>query len=134
MVVHSDRLEGEMAKVSLTATLEHGEAKLDYLKVAWRNFLNGLPTLGFNVESEYVAEGVEIQLGQFWSGTTAEAAITSGLLEPDANEPPKTLKDVKAGIKALKSGIGGNRVLSQQEMADALGVSRHQIRKALGKR
>src|SRR3990170_6093532 len=87
MVVHSDRLEGEMAKVSLTATLEHGEAKLDYLKVAWRNFLNGLPTLGFNVESEYVAEGVEIQLGQFWSGTTAEAAITSGLLEPDANKP-----------------------------------------------
>ena len=100
-----------MAKVSLTATLEHGEAKLDYLKVAWRNFLNGLPTLGFNVESEYVAEGVEIRLGQFWSGTTAEAAITSGLLEPDANEPPKTLKDVKAGINALKSGIGGNRVL-----------------------
>lgn len=54
MVVHPDGLEGKMAKVSLTATLEHDEAKLDFLKVAWKQFLAGLPTMGFTVESEWV--------------------------------------------------------------------------------
>jgi len=39
---------------------------------------------------------------------------------------------LRAAIRRLKKELGGNKILSQEELAERLGVSRHRIRKVLG--
>lgn len=51
----------------------------------------------------------------------------------DGEAPELTGASLRAAIRRLKKEIGGNRILSQAEMAEKLGVSRYAIRKALGK-
>lgn len=44
---------------------------------------------------------------------------------------PLTLARIKARIKEEKEATGGNKILSQKELADRIGVSRARIRQAL---
>ena len=77
-------------------------------------------------EDRAIVAGIEeLQAEVVTSGT--------GYVVSKALLPPLTGASLRAAIRRLKKEIGGNRILSQAEIAEKLGVSRYAIRKALGK-
>ena len=65
--------------------------------------------------------------------TRSDASFTKAFLVPKEVATAMSTASLRAAIRRLKKDIGGNRILSQAEMAEKLGVSRYAIRKALGK-
>ena len=63
----------------------------------------------------------------------SDASFTKAFLVPKEVANVMSTASLRAAIRRLKKEIGGNRILSQAEIAEKLGVSRYQIRKALGK-
>lgn len=66
-----------------------------------------------------------------FSSFSGRTTIPSAMLFPEAPLKSLTLKEIRARIKDEKAALGGNKILSQVELAKRIGVSRDRIRQAL---
>lgn len=139
-----------MKRVEIGLVFEHEERDLEHLEAGLAEFERRLLRLGFRSVSRVVAEWDHVfrwsqaQDPATWAEHVTETRADVGEAEMVAlatetatavasvDDPGPV--DVGERVRAYVAGqTGTNRVLSQQEIADALGVSRHQVRKALAK-
>jgi len=126
-----------MSRLQLKVLFSHSEKDLKYFEASLAEFRQHVLTLGYTVEECWTTEfsalsDTEVPAVETEAEALAVETSTAVDTEDDVVPAPgKTVKEVKAAIKALKAGIGGNKILSQGEMAEALGVSRYMIRRAL---
>ena len=115
-----------MQTATLYVELDHAESSTKPLETAWKAFLASLPAMGYRV----MLARIQWDRGRNHPEpeTVTEAEIADAAIEfrvPDAEDLP--LRD---RIERLRKAAG-NKVFSQRELAEELGVSRYQIRKAL---
>lgn len=72
----------------------------------------------------------EDKVGPTWTSDTAFDTLAHVIKH---EQVPLSGASLRAAIRRLKKELGGNKILSQAEIAEKLGVSRYAIRKALGK-
>jgi hypothetical protein len=136
---------------------EHDEPHVRFLQDATAEFLRNARSLGFTLKrlsnipqptTETRADVGVAEVTVVLRETPQEKpgaltmAETAAMLLPDTtpavpdveiavSPEPLTLKQIKARIREEKKATGGNKVLSQAELAERIGVSVHYIRKAL---
>ena len=92
-------------------------------------FVGVLRTHGF------FAGVVDATLNYEAGGTVTSApSVVVPVVTDDPSPAAKTDAELLAAIKAEKAVLGGNKILSQAELAKRLGVTRSRIRKVLAKK
>lgn len=120
-----------MSTLRITAEFTHDEKSLKYFDAALKEFFGAVLTLGFTKAECYVEDDAspgpitDLSLEPLMAPESAPEA------EPEPEARPLNLVEIRARIREEKAATGGNKILSQTELAERIGVSRARIRQAL---